>query len=187
MRGIQYFLLIISLGFAAPLAAKAELGAELTVSGQKLVLNGAGTRSKAFIQIYETGLYLQRPSRDAEAILAADEFMAIRVHITSRFVSRSSLLASLQEGLVQSTGGKPETIAKETETFINTLKDEVSKNDVYDFIHVPSNGLYIVKNGQVQGTVPGLAFKKALFGIWLSSKPVDKGLRQAMLSGATRR
>ena len=185
MRRFQYVLLALVIGFLAPLNARAELGPELSVGGQKLQLNGAGTRSKTFIQIYESGLYLLRPSQDAAAIVAGDELMAIRVRITSRFVSRSSLVESLKEGLVQSTGGKTQEIANETEQFINTLKDEVNKNDVYDFVHVPGKGLYIVKNGQVIGTVPGLAFKQALFGIWLSSTPVDKELRQAMLSGAT--
>lgn len=187
MRRLQYIFLALSIGFFAPLDVSAELGAELSVGGQKLQLNGAGTRSKTFVQIYESGLYLKQPSRDANAIVNGDELMAIRVRITSGFVSRSSLVASLQEGLVQSTGGKTQEIANETALFIRTLKDEVNKNDVYDFVHVPGKGLYIVKNGQVQGTIPGLAFKKALFGIWLSSAPVDKELRQAMLSGATKR
>ena len=67
--------------------------------------------------------------------------------------------------------------------FKNSLKDEVQKNDIYDFVYVPAKGLYIMKNGTVKGNVPGLAFKQALFGIWLSDAPVDKGLRQAMLAG----
>ena len=78
-------------------------------------------------------------------------------------------------------------IAKETNMFIDSLKEEVKKDDTYDFVHVPNKGLLILKNGSVKGTVPGLAFKKALFGVWLSDAPVDKDLRQAMLSGGLRR
>lgn len=163
--------------------ASAELTQQLKIGGQALQLNGSGKRTKTFVQIYESGLYLQNPSRDAQAILAADELMAIRVHIMSGFVSRDSLVASLQDGLDRSTGGKMDDIAKETQMFVELLKDEVKKNDIYDFVHVPNQGLYILKNGTMRGAIPGLAFKKALFGVWISDSPVDKDLRQAMLSG----
>jgi len=182
MRNLQCLLISLSIGFAFAGTARAELGQQLTISGQTLQLNGAGTRSKTFIQIYESGLYLKAPSRNANEILDQDELMAIRVRITSGFVSRSSLVDSLREGLVQSTGGQTDPIKSETEMFIQTLQDEVKKNDVYDFIYMPNKGLFIVKNGTVLGTIPGLAFKKALFGIWLSDSPIDQDLRQAMLS-----
>jgi hypothetical protein len=183
MSNIRSILLALSLCVSVAIHAQAELGTQLKIADQVLQLNGAGTRTKTFVQIYESGLYLLNPSKNAQAILEADELMAIRIRITSGFVSRASLVASLQEGLVQSTGGKTSEIAKETEQFIQTLRDEVNKNDVYDFVHVQGKGLYIVKNGTVLGVVPGMAFKKALFGIWLSDSPVDKELRQAMLSG----
>ncbi len=167
--------------------AQAELGQQLRIGEHVLVLNGAGSRTKAFLEIYESGLYLRQPSSNAQAILDADDLMAIRIRITSSMVSRSSLMASLQEGFAQSTGGHPELFAKETNFLMQALKDEVKKNDVYDFINVPTKGLYVLKNGAVQAVIPGVGFKKALFGIWLSDSPVDKDLRQAMLAGGTKR
>ncbi|MFK7738188.1 MAG: chalcone isomerase family protein [Pirellulaceae bacterium] len=167
--------------------ASAELTSEIKISGQTLKLNGAGKRSKTFVQIYESGLYLAKPSRDAKAIVESDQLMAIRVRITSGFVSRDSLVTSLRDSLKTSTGGKLDSIARETAMFEKTLQEEVKKNDVFDFIQVPQKGLYVLKNGQVKGTIPGINFKRALYGIWLSDKPVDKGLRQAMLQGGTNR
>lgn len=167
--------------------AVAELPTQINISGQALKLNGSGKRTKTFVNIYESGLYLRIPSRDANAILAAEDLMAIRVKITSGFVSRASLVASLEESLKKSTKGNTAAIAKETEMFKTSLKDEVQKNDIYDFVYVPSKGMYVMKNGKLKGNIPGVQFKKALFGIWLSDSPVDKGLRQAMLSGPTRR
>ncbi|GAB5402594.1 MAG: chalcone isomerase family protein [Aureliella sp.] len=166
-------------------ALAADLPGELNISGHVLKLNGAGKRTKTFVTVYESGLYLRAPSRDARAVLAAEDLMAIRVKITSSFVSRSSLLASLEEGLKKATGGRADSIAKETKAFVDSLKGDVKKGDVYDFVYVPTKGIYVMKNEKVQGVVPGVAFKKALFGIWLSDSPVDKNLRQAMLSGST--
>lgn len=162
---------------------QAELSKQLKIGDQTIQLNGAGKRTKTFIQIYESGLYLMKPSRDAQSIISADELMAIRVKITSGFVSRASLVSSLQESLNQSTGGNIAEIEKETQMFMDALKDDVKKNDIYDFVNVPNKGLYILKNGKIKGNIPSKAFKQALFGIWLSNSPVDKNLRQAMLSG----
>ncbi|HBE72360.1 MAG TPA: chalcone isomerase [Planctomycetaceae bacterium] len=173
--------------FALASPSLAELPGQITVGKQTLKLNGAGMRTKTFVNIYESGLYLAAPSTDAQKILAADELMSIRVKITSGFVSRSSLVKSFQESLKASTGGKTDKIAKETQALLSALSDEVKKNDIYDFLYVPSRGLYVMKNGKVKGTIPGLHFKQALYGIWLSDSPVDKSLRQALLSGGKRR
>ena len=171
----------------APHSAQAELVKQLKINGQVLVLNGAGTRSKAFVQLYESGLYLAKPAREAKAIIVADEQMAIRVKIKSGFVSQSTLVSSLADGLRKSTNGDVASIQREAQQFRQFLKDEVRKNDIYDFVYMPPKGLFVIKNGQVKGSIPGIAFKKALFGIWLSDKPADAKLRQAMLSGGATR
>lgn len=187
MQRTRVFILsLVVIALSGP-ALLADLPGELNISGHVLKLNGAGKRTKTFVTVYESGLYLRAPSRDAMAVLAAEDLMAIRVKITSSFVSRSSLLASLEDGLKQATGGREDSIARETKTFVDTLKGDVKKGDVFDFVYVPTKGIYVMKNEKIQGVVPGLAFKKALFGIWLSEKPVDKDLRQAMLSGSVAR
>ena len=37
------------------------------------------------------------------------------------------------------------------------------------------------KNGNKKGSIAGLEFKKALFGIWLGDKPADDDLKTGML------
>lgn len=183
MSKTRSFLLTITLCLTVISAAKAELGTQLKIGEQVLQLNGSGVRTKSFVQVYESGLYLQKPVTDAPTILAADELMAIRIKITSGFVSRSSLVSSLKEGLAQSTKGKADSFAREAEQLQQLLQDDVKKNDVFDFVYVPTAGLYVLKNAKVQGVIPGVEFKKAFFGIWLSDSPVDKDLRKALLAG----
>lgn len=183
MSIIRSVFLILSLSLGVVSTAYAELGSQIKIGDQVLQLNGAGTRTKTFLQIYESGLYLLSPTKDAKAVLEADELMAIRIRITSGFVSRASLVSSLQDGLAQSTGGRADGFAGEIQQLQQILKDEVKKNDLYDFVYVPGKGLHVLKNGKVEGVIPGLAFKKALYGVWLSDSPIDKDLRQAMLSG----
>jgi hypothetical protein len=183
MSTFRSFLSVLLMCFAVSSTARAELGPQLKIGEQVLQLNGAGVRTKTFMQIYESGLYLLKPTKDARAVLAADELMAIRVRITSGFVSRASLVSSLEEGLTRSSNGKPDAYKREIEQLQQILRDEVKKNDVYDFVYVPTKGINVLKNGKVQGVISGLEFKQAFYGIWLSDNPVDKDLRQAMLSG----
>ena len=65
-----------ALGLAAEAAAAKELAGAtmpdtLTVAGKTLKLNGMGLRKKAIFKVYVGGLYLEAPSKDAAAILAA--------------------------------------------------------------------------------------------------------------------
>lgn len=163
-------------------AHSAELPPEIRAGQHRLVLNGSGARTKTFLELYVAGLYLTRPSQDPVAIIAANEPMAIRIKITSSFVSQSKLATSLEEGFSNSTGGKVAPIQKEIDLFQKYLKEDITKGDVFDLVYMPEHGLIVNKNGKFKGVVAGVAFKQALFGIWLSSNPSDANLKQAMLT-----
>ncbi len=161
--------------------AHAQFPAKLRAGDAQLVLNGSGARSKYLMQMYEAGLYLLSPSGDAGAIIVADGPMAIRLHITSGLVSQEKLVESLNEGFANSTGGKPDALGKEIAEFRGMFAAEIKKGDVFDLVYLPTHGTVVLKNGERQGAVAGLAFKQALFGIWLGEKPADDKLRVALL------
>jgi hypothetical protein len=108
--------------------------------------------------------------------------MAIRLEITSGLVSQEKLVESLNEGFQNSTGGDPSAIRKEIEQFRKCFAAPIAKGDVFNLVFFPSRGVTVIKNGKPQGAVQGLAFKQALFGIWLSNKPADEDLKVALLS-----
>lgn len=168
-------------------AAAVELPPSLSVGDQKLVLNGAGTREKYFLDLYQLGLYLSQPSNQPAAIVAADAPMALHIVIASKLVSQEKLVESLQEGFSASTQGKTEPISVQIEQFRRCFSDPIARGDVFDLIYVPHKGVVVFKNGQQKGSVAGLPFKQALFGIWLSNQPADATLKQALLAGANAR
>ncbi|MBU6237569.1 MAG: chalcone isomerase family protein [Planctomycetes bacterium] len=88
---IRRFLMAIFLCLAVISTVRAELGPQLKIGEQVLQLNGAGVRTKTLVQIYESGLYLLKPTKDASVVLAADELMAIRVRIDHLRVCRPSI------------------------------------------------------------------------------------------------
>ena len=70
-------MLAVSVNTTAALAG-ATMPDTLKSGEMTLKLNGLGLRKKAMIKVYVAGLYLELPSKDAQAILAADQGKAIR-------------------------------------------------------------------------------------------------------------
>ena len=163
-------------------SATEKLPSQLEAGEHRLILNGSGVRTKTFIDLYVAGLYLTKPNNNSATIIAADEPMALRIQITSGFVSQSSLVNSLEEGFKNSTGGDTREIRQEIQQFRECFKDEIKKGDVFDMVYLPQHGVIVNKNGKLKGTVAGTKFKQALFSIWLSDKPADSVLKQALLT-----
>src|SRR5262252_7124110 len=70
-------LLPLNLPARAAELAGATLPDTLAAGDKTLKLNGLGLRKKAVFKVYVGGLYLESPSKDASAILAADQAKAI--------------------------------------------------------------------------------------------------------------
>jgi hypothetical protein len=146
-----------------------------------LVLNGAGIRTKFFIKAYAGGLYLKQKSGDANAIINADETMAVKLQIISTLITSKRMEENTREGFNKSTNGNTAPYKDRIDTFISTFKDNIKPGDVYDIIYTPAEGTTVYKNKELKATAKGLDFKKVLFGIWLGDKPVNKELKAGML------
>ncbi len=158
------------------------LPATIKAGDSNLSLNGGGIRKKVFFKLYVGGLYLSEKSSDAAAIVNADKPMAVKLQITSGMISSENMSEAILEGFEASTGGKTEPLKAKIAAFVNTFKkDEIVEGNVFDIVYVPGKGVESYKNGKLQGTIEGMDFKKALFGIWLGSKPADDDLKTAML------
>ncbi len=187
MKFINLFVATVLVALVSQAVQAVELPATLNVGQQQLVLNGKGSRSKYLMELYQAGLYLLQPNQQAQSVIDANHLMAMRIMITSKFVSQQKLVASLDEGFQNSTDGNTQPISTEIAQFRQCFADTISRGDVFDLVHVPNQGVLVLKNGQRQGAIAGLPFKQALFGIWLGDRPADATLRQALLGTTTRR
>lgn len=160
----------------------ADVADTLQAGEQTLQLNGAGVRSKFFIDAYVAALYLGAENSDSAAILAADEAMAVRLYITSGMITSKRMSDSTRDGFVRSTGGNTAPIEAEIELMISAFKDEIKEGDVFDLVYQPERGVTVYRNGEEKAVVAGMPFKQALFGIWLSDDSIQKSLRKAMLN-----
>lgn len=151
---------------------------------QKLQLNGFGTRTKFWTEVYVQTLYLTILSEDAKDILDSDTNMGIRLQITSSLVSSQKLSKSLHKGIVKSIGEenlpKFKTQLDLLEKLLN--REATVENDAFNLIYSSTEkSILVYKNNQLEGKIPGFDFKKAFFGIWLSNNPVDAELKDALL------
>lgn len=176
-----FFCLALTPFAQAKVVYDVDVADSISVADQTLVLNGAGVRSKFFLNLYVGALYLKQAGSDGEALIAADEPMTIRLYITSSLIDGEKMSEATLDGFVKSTNGNLTPIQKEVELLIGAFRDAVEDQDVFDLQYVPGVGTSVIRNGEVKVVVPGLEFKKALFGIWLSEDPVQDDLKEDML------
>ncbi|MCB0409781.1 MAG: chalcone isomerase family protein [Flavobacteriales bacterium] len=146
-----------------------------------LNLNGAGIREKFWIDLYVGGLYTDKNSSDAATIINSDETMSIKLHIISSMITTKKMTDAVDEGFKKSTKGKQAELKDEITKFKGVFTPEIKEGDVYDLVYIPNKGTVVYKNSKPSITIKGLAFKKALFGIWLCDEPADEDLKEAML------
>ncbi len=151
---------------------------------RKLELNGFGTRSKLWIDVYVQALYLSKLSQDPIDIIESNTEMGIRIQIISSLVTSKKLSKALNKGLKKAVG--EENISKiqiEVDLLDKMLSDQPTKEkDFFNLIYNPNDiSISVYKNDVLLGKIPGFEFKKAFFGIWLSENPVDGDLKNDLL------
>ncbi|PID42055.1 MAG: chalcone isomerase [Proteobacteria bacterium] len=181
ITALVFALVVAPLSYAKEVAG-VKIEDSISAGGTDLQLNGAGVRTKWFMDIYIGALYLPASSSDQKAIINADEPQAIKLHMVSGLITSEKMVKATTEGFNNATGGNVAPIQDDVDAFMDVFKSkEIKENDDFDLIYIPGTGVEIYKNGEKQDTLGDLAFKKAMFGIWLSDKPAQEELKESML------
>ena len=173
---------------ATGIAMAAEVGGvavddKTVVSGQALVLNGAGTRIRAIFKVYVASLYLPQKAGDLQGVLAKSP-RRIQLNLL-RTLSADQLADALNDGLVEANAPADlAAVQTQTDQLLAIMRafKEVKEKDVVtlDFV---DGATKVGWNGTAKGTIPGDAFNQALTRIWLGDKPVQADLKKALLGG----
>ena len=177
-------LVMLVAALLAPAAVAGELaGATLPdtlQAGEKsLKLNGLGLRKKAIFKVYVGGLYLESPSKSAEAILASDQAKAIRMHFL-RDLTRAQLVGAFQEGFETNAQGKA-ALKAEFHRMLALVPD-VKEGGTMTFTYVPKKGTTLQVGSKELGVFEGKELSDAVFSVWLGPKPPSEGLKRGMLA-----
>ncbi len=172
---------LITLPVAAENIANVDVAEQIQLQEQTYQLNGAGVRSKFFIDLYVGSLYLPQPQHQLEQVLAQPEAV-IRLNITSGLITADKMHDAVSEGFELATNQDTSAIDEQISAFMALFKDEIKQGDQFTFVTKKDHGVISYKNGQRQGEVSGEAFRQALVKIWLGDKPAQTSLKQAMLN-----
>jgi len=179
---IAAVLLLLPLGAAALEVAGVSFPPTVQAGGKTLTLNGAGLRTRFLFKVYAIGLYLEHPSTDARAILAADGVRRAELHML-RTVSGSEMGDAIATAVNANAG----SAAGQLKTRVDQLKSmlvSANEGEVITLTYIPGKGTVVGAGGRDVGTIEGKDFADALFGAWIGTAPVDGSLKQALLAGA---
>ena len=157
-----------------------ELPEQIQLAQTELQLNGAGVRSKFFIDLYVGSLYLTSANSDVTSIINAEN-SAVRLNITSGMITADKMRDAINEGFDDATMGKTAAIQQEIDSFMALFNKEIKEGDQFTLATSKTSGVTAYKNGVVQATIEGEAFRQALLNIWLGDEPAQSSLKEAML------
>jgi hypothetical protein len=182
-------LLLLALLAAPALAAEVagvKVEDRIKLDASELVLNGAGLRTKFFLKIYVSGLYLTEKRAIAGEVLALPGAKRITMRLM-RNVTAKQLTDALELGIRDNTTAAEREALRgrldELNAIMNALQS-AKEGDLIALDWVPGTGTRIVLNGEPRGRViAGEDFYRALLRIWLGEDPAQESLKKALLGG----
>ncbi|HET9598343.1 MAG TPA: chalcone isomerase family protein [Anaeromyxobacteraceae bacterium] len=170
---------------AAPAPARTvegvEVPDEVTAEGARLALNGVGLRRATLfkVKVYVGALYLATPSRDADAIVAADEPRT--VHMTFlRDVEKDKVLGAFREGFEKNSASQARELVPLLDRIAKVIPATMKPRQALVVTYAPGKGTTVV-GPEGAATVEGKPFADALLRNWLGRDPADGDLKKAML------
>lgn len=189
MKKILIVITVVITSFFSEVSAQKQIVFEgvtiprtMKFENKTLQLNGAGSRSKMWMEVYIQALYLSQLSQNPKEIINDNLEMSIRIEITSALVSSGKLTRAIHTGFEKSAGDNFNALKSKMELLKSFLADEIKRGDVFELTYNPTDSsVWVTKNSVLKGKVPGFDFKKVFFGIWLGDNPVDEELKNSLL------
>jgi hypothetical protein len=107
--------------------------------------------------------------------------MTLQLKIVSSLINTSTMQEGILDCFKNEAEGDLAVIKPELDEFLSIFKEELGKNDVYDFTYLSGVGTHVYKNSELKKTIAGLDFKKVFFSIWLGKKTDHSKLRDGLL------
>jgi len=119
---------------------RTTLDYEISRGNETLKMNGAGVRNMAFIELYSAGLYLKGKSKDPIGICYKNENMSIRIKITSKLISRNTMMNAIKDGFEKATDGNTKDLKDRIELVNKYYAKEINKGDILELAYIKDKG-----------------------------------------------
>lgn len=169
-----------------PPATPSRFDLTMQVQGTKLMLNGAGTRHKAFFKVYDMALYTTRK------VITPDELLNLpgpkRLQFTAlRELPGTDLGRLFLKGMSDNSPKdlvQKHALASTRLIEIFSGKSKLMPGDTFAMEFVPGRGTQFYIVGKPQGEPVGDAeFFTMVLKIWVGPSPADSLLKDALLGG----
>jgi hypothetical protein len=190
MKIKRAFLLLVLCGafsFSVSTSTAAEISGvklpdQVTVAGKSLKLNGAGLRQATILKVnvYAAGLYLEKPSSDAEAIANSDQTKSIEM-VFMRDVTGKQMAEAFAEGMDKNCIAG----CAELKPFVSKLQGmtkDMKKGETMA-VHFLPDGVDVLVRGQKVSSVGDKNFSHQLIRCWIGKSPPNAGLKSGLLGG----
>ncbi len=184
---IKNFTFMLVLAFAGPLLAVEVKGVNVTESisqpatKQTLILNGTGVRTKFIFDIYVGALYLPTKSSDPQHIINSPMPKRISMHFLYDEIEKKKMTDGWIDGFSDNIDDARLKTLQPQITQFNSYFPDIVKGDIVVIDFIPQTGTTVTINNELQGTITGDDFQKALLSIWFGDSPPNEDLKEGML------
>lgn len=153
----------------------------ISMQQKVLTFNGAGVRSKFFIDLYVGSLFTNHRVKQASEVVNGEQDAAIRLNITSGMITSKKMIKAMNEGFDRATDGDPSAITASIKEFMNGFLAPIEDGDQFTILSLPGKGIISYKNGKQLSEIDDEPFRQAVMAIWLGKNPTDSDLKEDML------
>lgn len=157
---------------------------QMEVEGRTLQLNGVAVRKAlGFVKVYVAGLYLEKPTTDAQQIISSEQVKYLVTH----YLSGLATAKKLQEGFVDlmKTCNPPEMFERnkaDIELYASWLDKDMQPGLTSISTYVPGKGLTLTYQGNIKGTIATPEFSQMYYNYNVGEK-ADSKIRKGFLGG----
>lgn len=160
----------------------------LVLSDRTLRLNGLGLRGVAWIKAFVAGLYLAAPAKEMGQILAMQGPKRLRLKVMLEAPSHE-MTKSMRHGISRNEPPLLQaSLADRVELLAQGLDSigDFQPGDVLDLDFLPGRGTELRLNDKLLvQPIAGDDFYRAVLKVFIGEKPVDRRMKEGLLSGTS--
>lgn len=147
--------------------------------GTPLVLNGSGVRRKFWVDVYVGGLYLPVRTTDAARAIHDDLPKRIVMQFVYRRVTRKQLVDTFRDSVSKAPDAA--ALLSQLDILAAMIERDVVAGETLILDYAPGDGIRFQFDGQERGPIPGVAFMRAIWSVFLGPRPASEDLKAGML------
>ena len=173
---------------ALPVAAQqTKFPTSTELAGKRLVLNGAGTRYRTVIKVYDLALYVPQKAQSREAILAQKGPYRVRL-VALRDIDAGDIGRAMVVGMRDNLPAEEAyRLARYSSKIVEifSTQQRIYSGSNFGLDWVPGKGAAFFLDGKQIGELNDPAFIEPFLSIWLGQVPADHKLKDQLLGTAS--